>query len=146
MIRLEHLCATTVLATSPARAWRVIGDFYGLGRWYPGVVKLEQIHSGERQIRVIHSGDGTHFKEELIFRHSSSKSISYQLDAGDLDVTVYVSIITVARHTSGTCKILWDTIFQSLPRKRESNHSDIAEIMADGLRSLELLFGVPSDD
>ena len=90
--------------TPAARVWMAVGDFCGIGKWLPGIQRVEAEHEGKRRRVVL--PDGQAVVEDEIARDDAGMSLSYRVVEGPMPFTDYVSAISV--HTTGSgCSVRW---------------------------------------
>lgn len=63
-----ELTRTMEVAAAPEKAWEVVGDFCGIGRWHPAVERCEKIEKGGKSTRTLMLRGGGTIEEELISR------------------------------------------------------------------------------
>ena len=89
------------MTSSPDAIWAVVGDFYGIASWMPGIDSLE----ADGDDRVI-SMMGMSIRERLVRRDESNRSISYSIVDG-APVESHEATITVHAADSGS-RVTWD--------------------------------------
>ena len=90
--------------TPAARVWMAVGDFCGIGKWLPGIQRVEAEHEGKRRRVVL--PDGQAVVEDEIARDDAGMSLSYRVVEGPMPFTGYVSTISVRPEASG-CSVHW---------------------------------------
>lgn len=70
--------AVAIEVTAPAdEAWAVVGDFFGLGEWFPGIESVRA--EGDDRVLSMH---GMEVRERLLERDDTARSISYSIVEG----------------------------------------------------------------
>ena len=87
-----------------ATVWAAVGDFCGIGKWLPGIQRVEAENQGKRRRVVL--PDGKAVVEDEMFRDEVAMSLSYCVVEGPMPFTEYVATISVLSHASG-CSVHW---------------------------------------
>lgn len=87
-----------------ATVWAAVGDFCGIGKWLPGIQRVEAENRGKRRRVVL--PDGNAVVEDEISRDEGAMSLSYRVVEGPMPFTAYVSTISVQPRGSG-CSVQW---------------------------------------
>ena len=86
---------------SPATTvWAAVGDFCGIGKWLPGIQRVEAENGGKRRRVVL--PDGQAVVEDEISRDEAGMSLSYRVVEGPMPFTDYVSTISVQSTANGS--------------------------------------------
>jgi hypothetical protein len=94
----------TAASTSSAEAvWTKIGDFCGIGNWFPG---LKCALSADGKTRTLTTEQGAVLVEQLESRDDAARSYSYTIVSGPLPVANYHSTLSVVPAGAGS-SIVW---------------------------------------
>ncbi len=88
----------------PAAVWAAVGDFCGIGKWLPGIQRVEAENQGKRRRVVL--PDGKAVVEDEIGRDEAAMSLSYRVVEGPMPFTDYVATVSVVPQASG-CAVDW---------------------------------------
>jgi uncharacterized protein YndB with AHSA1/START domain len=128
---------TVEVAADPATAWEVLGDLAAVGRWIPGITKVEL----DGMLRRCTFADG-HTQDEKILDYSpATRSYRYTIDGG-LPVTDNHGRFAVEPSTTqrGGARIVWESSFVALDPAREDELSrtwaGMLPIMLGNLKTL----------
>ncbi len=88
--------------------WAKLGDFTGIGEWFPGIEGCESLDGGKR--RLITLPDGQSVIEEQITRIDVAMSLTYRVIEAPMPFTDYVSGILVIPLGTG-CRVNWAAEF-----------------------------------
>lgn len=91
--------------TPAAAVWAAVGDFCGIGKWLPGIQRVEAQNDGKRRRVVL--PDGQAVVEDEISRDESAMSLSYRVVEGPMPFTDYVSTISVLSAGNDGCSVRW---------------------------------------
>lgn len=128
------------LKAPPARTWAVINDFQRWQAWHPAFAST-QITKGagntKGTVRVLATGDGAKFTEELLSYDSAAHSYQYRIIESPLPISGYVSKIEVKESQSGS-RIIWSSNFTVNPgASDEAMKKTIAGVYRAGLDNLK---------
>ena len=130
----------SALINHPAAAvWNLIGDFGGLDRWHPAVVKLELSGDGSAgSTRVLTLPDGGTLNEKLLARSPQNMSYSYSIESGVLPVANYAAEISVrpARNDPGQSIVEWSSRFDPVGVENTAARDLIGGIYQAGFDSI----------
>jgi hypothetical protein len=84
--------------------WAKLGDFTGIGEWFPGIEGCQSQKGGKR--RLITLPDGNSVIEEEVGRDEAGMSMSYKVIEAPMPFKDYVSAISVAPRGEG-CRADW---------------------------------------
>lgn len=115
--------------------WNLIGDFYRLDRWHPGVAECRRADIEEDEFRIIATKDGGRLLEHL--EHKTTHSYTYTIVRSPLPVRHYESLLEVTTAGDG-CAVTWSGSFTPTSDKAEKA---VAGIYEAGLKALEERFG-----
>lgn len=103
---------TATIAAPPAKVWKTIGTFCGIGDWHPAVEKCVLSEKGGKHVRTLSlKGGGTIVEEELA-RDEKAMSYTYTILESPLPVSDYKSTLSVAADGSGS-KLTWTGSFKA---------------------------------
>ncbi len=121
---------TIDVAVDPATAWEVLGDLAAVGRWIPGVTKVEV----DGMIRRCTFADGHTQHEEILDYSPATRSYRYVIDGG-LPVTDNQGRFAVepSQTERGGARIIWESSFAALDPARED---ELSRMWAGMLRSV----------
>jgi carbon monoxide dehydrogenase subunit G len=91
---------TTEVAASADRAWGVVGDFFGIGRWFPGIDSV-RAEGDDRVLSLL----GMEIRERLVARDDDARSITYSI-VGGVPVEHHRATVSVAPAGDGAT-ITW---------------------------------------
>jgi hypothetical protein len=95
----KEAVATEVTASAD-RAWELVGDFQGIGQWFPGIDAVR----AEGDDRVL-SMFGMEIRERLLVRDDSARAITYSIVDG-VPVERHRATVSVTP-TDGGSTITW---------------------------------------
>lgn len=72
----QETVATEVTASAD-RAWEAVGDFFGIGRWFPGIESVEA-DGDDRVLSML----GMVIRERLVARDDEARSLTYSIVDG----------------------------------------------------------------
>ncbi len=95
--------ATAELAmnATPDTVWALVGDFYGIGGWMPGIETCEA-DGDDRLIAMM----GMTIREHLVNRDEDAKALTYSITDG-APVESHEATITV-HEANGGSRVTWD--------------------------------------
>lgn len=109
-----NVVESVVVSSSPAKVWKLAGDFRGLAQWHP-VVGATDITKGRNNVpgavRLVTTKDGAKIVEELLSYDSKKKVLRYRIVESPLPVRDYVSTLSVTRAGKGA-RIEWKSEFE----------------------------------
>ncbi len=123
---------TVDFTQSAQEVWAKIGDFTGIGEWFPGIEGCRSLDGGKR--RHISLGDGKSVIEDEISRDEAAMTLSYRVIEASMPFEDYVSSISVAAKGSG-CRVRWSGDFTPVgdEEKVASLVRRIYQVALDGL-------------
>ena len=101
---MSEVTVDTEFRTPAATVWMAVGDFCGIGKWLPGIQRVEAENEGKRRRVVL--PDGQAVVEDEISRDEAGMSLSYRVVEGPMPFTDYVSTISDQSTGSG-CSVRW---------------------------------------
>lgn len=101
---MPEVSVRTEFKAPAATVWAAVGDFCGIGKWLPGIQRVEAENQGKRRRVVL--PDGKAVVEDEISRDETAMSLSYRVVEGPMPFTGYVSTISVQPQGSG-CSVHW---------------------------------------
>ena len=101
---MPEVSVRTEFKAPAATVWSAVGDFCGIGKWLPGIQRVEAENEGKRRRVVL--PDGKAVVEDVISRDEAAMSLSYRVVEGPMPFTAYVSTISVQPEASG-CSVRW---------------------------------------
>lgn len=101
---MSEVTVSAEFKTPAATVWMAVGDFCGIGKWLPGIQRVEAENEGKRRRVVL--PDGQAVVEEEISHDEAAMSLSYRVVEGPMPFTDYVSLISV-RSTGSGCSVCW---------------------------------------
>ncbi|OGA02184.1 MAG: hypothetical protein A3I00_06710 [Betaproteobacteria bacterium RIFCSPLOWO2_02_FULL_64_12] len=101
---MPEVSVTTEFKAPAATVWAAVGDFCGIGKWLPGIQRVEAENEGKRRRVVL--PDGKAVVEDEVSRDEAAMSLSYRVVEGPMPFTGYVSTISVRPEASG-CSVHW---------------------------------------
>lgn len=109
-----NVVESVLVPFSPAKVWKLVGDFRGLAQWHP-VVGATDITKGSNNVpgavRLVTTKDGAKIIEELMTYDGKKKTMRYRILESPLPVRDYVSTLSVSSAEKGT-RIEWKSEFQ----------------------------------
>lgn len=127
-----NVMETIDVAAPPDRTWALVGDFAGLGGWFPAVTESVVEGSGIGALRYLTMPDGNKLTERQETRDEAGRSYEYTAIAGALPCTDYRSRIAVTP-TGGGSRITWTASFQPIPDAPVDAVAFIGEVYRGGL-------------
>jgi Polyketide cyclase / dehydrase and lipid transport len=111
---------TIDVAADPATAWEVLGDLAAVGRWIPGITKVDV----DGMIRRCTFADGHTQREEILDYSPATRSYRYTIDGG-LPVTDNRGRFAVesSQTRQGGARIIWESSFVALDPASEDELS-----------------------
>jgi len=101
---MPEVSVKTEFKAPAATVWAAVGDFCGIGKWLPGIQRVEAENEGKRRRVVL--PDGKAVVEDEVSRDEAAMSLSYRVVEGPMPFTGYVSTISVRPEASG-CSVHW---------------------------------------
>ncbi len=98
------------VAVPAPKVWALIGDFYRLGDWAPGMSGLTTEGEGVGGLRHLGVPNGT-VTEKLLAEDKAGMSYSYAIVGGPMPVVDYVSTLAVVAEGDGA-RIDWSSTFR----------------------------------
>lgn len=127
------------LPVPAAEVWALIGDFFRLDLWHPGVESSEKVELEGELYRHVRAKGGATFLEKL--EAQDDRMQRYSIAESGLPVENYLATLTCFdREEPGAegCRVYWSASF-------DSDHPEADEIIAgifeSGLRGLRDRFG-----
>ena len=108
---------TIEVAADPDTAWQVLGDLAAVGRWIPGITKVEL----DGMTRVCTFADGHTQHEQILDYSPAARSYRYTIDGG-LPVADNRGRFTVEPAGNGA-RIVWQSSFTALDPATEAEVS-----------------------
>ena len=99
------------VAAPAAKVWGLIGDFYRLNDWAPGMDGLTTEGRGVGGLRHLAVPNGT-ITEKLVAEDKPGMSYSYSTMSGPMPVVDYVSTLKVVAESDATSRIEWGATFR----------------------------------
>ena len=110
---------TIEVAADPATAWEILGDLTAVGRWIPGITKVEV----DGMMRRCTFADGHTQREEILDYSPATRSYRYTIDGG-LPVTDNRGRFAVEPlETQRGARIIWESSFVALDPTSEDELS-----------------------
>lgn len=134
---------SVVVKVSPAAAWALVGDFKGLDRWHPAVVKSSVQGTGREagDTRLLTLGNGATITEELLAYDDKAMQYKYKIVESPLPVQGYESVIAVAPAGEGASKVSWSATFSAAEGASDKDaKAAIAGVYAAGMAQLEKFY------
>ncbi|GBU19215.1 MULTISPECIES: SRPBCC family protein [Methylobacterium] len=103
---------TATIAAPPAKVWKTIGGFCGIGDWHPAVEKCALSSKGGKSVRTLSLKGGGTIVEEEQSRDEAKMAYTYTILESPLPVSGYRSTLSVAPEGSGS-KLTWTGSFQA---------------------------------
>ncbi len=132
-----------VLDVPPSTSWALLGDFNGLNRWHPAVIKSELVEGNGKSKgskRILTLGDGGKIHETLIDYNDQGMTYTYKITESPLPVSDYVSTIKIERNDKGTSTVTWSSTFNAKGVSDEKAIEVISGVYDAGLSSLADLY------
>ena len=89
------------IAAPPAKVWKTIGGFCGIGDWHPAVEKCALSSKGGKSVRTLSLKGGGTIVEEEQSRDEAKMAYTYTILESPLPVSDYTSTLMVAPNGSG---------------------------------------------
>ncbi|MFW1676519.1 SRPBCC family protein [Pontibacter sp. JAM-7] len=124
------------LNAKPAAVWALVGDFNGLYRWHPAVIKSQ---STSDTGRILTLGNGATISETLLSQDNEAHSYSYRIDESPLPVASYEASIAVSATENGSL-VTWSSSFDASGASDEEAASTIRGVYKAGLEHLSDLY------
>ncbi|MGH9025869.1 MAG: SRPBCC family protein [Acidimicrobiia bacterium] len=83
---------------TPDEVWDVMGDFWGLDAWFPGIEKCEK---SSADVRTIHMGDLA-IDEQLLERDDTARSFAYTIAESPMPLEFHRAEWSVAPDGEGS--------------------------------------------
>lgn len=99
------------VAAPAAEVWALIGDFYRLNDWAPGMSDLTTEGEGVGGLRHLAVPNGT-ITEKLVAEDQTGLSYSYSIVSGPMPVVDYVSTLKVVAEGDAASRIEWGATFR----------------------------------
>lgn len=100
---------TLELPVSADAVWEVVGDFNGLGRWNPGVVRSDLSNEGKR--RTLTLGAGGSVVEDLIDYDWKGRRYSYSIVESAVPADRHKATLAVIERGPSMCTVQWSCEF-----------------------------------
>ena len=97
---------TATVAATPAAAWKIIGEFCGIGDWHTAVEKCVLSEKGGKKVRTLCLKGGGSIVEQEVPRDERKMNYTYAILESPLPVDGYKSILSVAPDGKGS-KLTW---------------------------------------
>lgn len=88
--------------------WAAISDFCGIGRWLPGIQRVEAEDGGKRR-RIMLPNGGVVLEQEVA-RDEATMSLTYSVIAAPMPFTNYRSTMRVESRGE-SCSVCWSATF-----------------------------------
>lgn len=134
---------SVVVDVPPAAAWALVGDFKGIDRWHPAIIKESAYGTGREagDIRVLTLPKGATITERLLAYDDEAMQYRYQIIASPLPVQGYESTISVAPAGDGDSKVTWSATFSAATNVSDKKAKGvIAKIYAAGMAQLDKFY------
>jgi hypothetical protein len=115
------------IARPPDEVWRVLGDFWGLAAWFPGIANCEKTSD---DIRTIRMGDIA-IDEQLLERDDEARSFAYTIAKSPMPLEFHRAEWSVAEDSDGS---LLTVRAEVRPDDAMGLMGPVYEQAADGLR------------
>lgn len=99
------------IAVPAGKVWDLIGNFYRLNDWAPGMNGLTSEGEGVGGLRHLAVPNGT-ITEKLVAEDKAGMSYSYSIVSGPMPVVDYVSTLKVVADGDGASRIEWGATFR----------------------------------
>ncbi len=99
------------IAVPAPKVWALIGDFYRLNDWAPGMSGLTTEGSGVGGLRHLAVPNGS-IVEKLVAEDKAGMSYSYAIVSGPMPVVDYVSTLKVVPEGDTASRIEWGATFR----------------------------------
>lgn len=130
---VSEVSVSVEFKSSPAAVWAAVGDFCGIGKWLPGIDRVEAECNGKRRRVVL--PDGGAVVEDETGRDEQAMHLSYRVVEGPMPFSDYTSTISVHPKESG-CSVRWSGSFTPLgPEDKVSRL--VRGIYASALKELQ---------
>jgi carbon monoxide dehydrogenase subunit G len=93
--------------------WPVISDFAGIGRFMPGLEKVEVQGQGIGAIRTVSTAGGGKIQERLEAFDPAARSFTYSLLPGAVPVENYRATVRLFEAGSGRTRVSWSARFDA---------------------------------
>ena len=93
--------------------WPVISDFAGIGRFMPGLEKVEVQGQGLGAIRTVSTAGGGKIQERLEAFDPAARSFSYSLLPGAVPVQNYRATVKLVEAGPGRTRVSWSARFDA---------------------------------
>ncbi|GJE27777.1 SRPBCC family protein [Methylobacterium organophilum] len=103
---------TAEVAAPPAKVWKTIGTFCGIGDWHPAVEKCTLAEKGGKTVRTLSLKGGGEIVEEQVSRDEKKMDYTYTILQSPLPVSDYKSTLSVAPNGAGS-KLTWTGSFKA---------------------------------
>lgn len=118
-----------------AVVWAAISDFCGIGRWLPGIERVEAEDGGKRR-RIILPNGGVVVEQEAA-RDEAAMTLTYTVIEAPMPFTDYRSTMRV-QSTGERCSVCWSATFTPLDREEKVTRL-VGALYNAGLRGLQEL-------
>ena len=120
--------------------WAAIGDFCGIGRWLPGIQRVEAEDAGRRRRIIL--PDGGVVLEQEIERDDDAMSLTYIVITAPMPFSNYRSTIRIEPHGEG-CTLWWTATFDPIgPEDKVARL--VGALYRAGIKGLQLLIERPA--
>lgn len=106
---MTEVKVSETVAVPAAKVWALIGDFYRLSDWAPGMSGLTTEGQGVGGLRHLAVPNGT-ITEKLVAEDKTGMSYSYSIVSGPMPVVDYVSTLAVVAEGDAS-RIDWSATF-----------------------------------
>lgn len=137
-VGMTSIQVTQRLAYPAEAVWSLIGDFGGLHRWHPQVLRLDL--SWEGRIRTLHYADGGRAVERLEARNDAARRYVYALVDGSLPLQACRSRLEATAEGS-QCLVIWATDFEVIGSGEAAIEAVMHRMHVDGLEALTAVLG-----
>jgi hypothetical protein len=124
------------IAADPAAVWDYVGDFNGLHRWHPGVVKSTLEEGGK--VRRLKLRNGSVNLERLLDHDDARRVSRYSITESALPLRRHAATIAVLGNERG-CTVNWACEFESKGPPDAELEAIFRQIFAVGLANLKSL-------
>ncbi len=91
--------AETFIARDPDEVWKVVADFQGLQKWFPGIPEVRAESEG---VRVIVMAPGMEVTESLLSRDDAARTYTYKVESALLNAKKYETTVRVTPAGGGS--------------------------------------------
>ena len=102
---------SVVIDASPDAVWEVVGNYYDVHSWHPGIFSTQKSGARDAEIRFLILNDGNRIYEELLADSDSERMYRYKILEAPLPVVDYTGQLFVTPQGSGS-RVTWAANFR----------------------------------